>query len=106
MEYIVVALICFILGAIYNSGGKNKLDKQIMNYLREGKRVIICVDNDASIFEMVGNRIRITKAETTFIKEEEPIDLPIGVNNELESIDLDDSGSNQSGNYNESGVGD
>jgi len=105
MEYIIVAIICFVLGMIYNSGGKQKLDKQIMSYLKLGKRVIICVDTDATIFELVGNKIKITKAETTFIKDE-PINLPIGASNELVNDAMDSSGPSESGNYNESGVAD
>lgn len=105
MEYILVAIGCFILGIIYNNGGKqNRLDTEIMSNLKLGKRVIICIDSDATIFEMVGNRIRITKAETSFILEES-VDLPIGAQDELESNTLDDSRSDQSGNYNETGVG-
>lgn len=101
MEYIIVALICFGLGLLYNRGDKNKLDTQIMSYLKAGKRVIVCVDDDATLFEMYGDRIRVTKAVANFI--DEPIDLPRGVANG--SI-LDTVGSSESDSYNETGMAD
>lgn len=101
MEYIIVCVVAFILGMIYNSGSKDTIDTKVMQYLKQGERVIICVGSNATIFEMIGNKIRITKAETNFI--EEPIDLPIG---EANANAMDISGSNESGNYNESGVAD
>jgi len=104
MEYIVVALICFVLGSIYASSGSSKLDTQIMSNLKLGKRVIICVDDDATMFEMNGDKIKITKAIVDF--NPEPIELPLGAQNELESTNLDDLGHDQSGNYNEAGMGD
>jgi hypothetical protein len=87
MEYLVVAVVCFILGMIYGGYSQNKLDDQIMDNLKQGKRVIIVVDEDATIFEMYGNRIRITKALTTFQedpyddRELAPFDLVSGVAN-------------------------
>lgn len=82
------------------------MDTQIMSFLKAGKRVIVCVDNDATIFELSGNKIRVTKAETNFTMMEDPIDLPRGVGNELESNSVASVGSDQSGNYNEAGLGD
>jgi hypothetical protein len=87
MEYIIVAVICFILGAIYNSGsGRDKLDTQIMTHLKQGKRVIVCIDDEATIFEMFGNKIRISKAITSFQEEmtedDGPYDLISGIAND------------------------
>lgn len=106
MEMIFIALMCFILGMVYSSGGKGKMDKQIMSFLKAGKRVIVVVDNDATIFEMTGNKIKITKAETSFNIVDDVVDLPRGAGNELVTDSMDSGGSNQSGNYNESGVAD
>jgi hypothetical protein len=102
MEYIIVALGCFALGYIYRYGAKNELDIQIMSHLRKGKRVIVCVDDDATVFEMNGNRVRIAKAVVDF--NYEPIELPSGASNE--SLNMEDSGPSESGNYNEAGLGD
>jgi hypothetical protein len=96
MEFVIICLIGFILGMLYSGSGKDKLDTQIMSYLKAGKRVIVCVDDNATIFEMVGNRIRVSKALTTFMEE------PDGV----EPNSVDDSGISESGNYNETGVAD
>lgn len=103
MEYIVVALICFVLGMVFSGGNKGKMDKQIMSFLKAGKRVIVVVDNDATIFEMSGNKISITKAETSFNMVEDIVDLPRGVANELV---VDVGGSHQSDNHNETGMAD
>ena len=106
MEYIIVTIIGFALGYIYNNSGKDKLDIQIMSNLKAGKRVIICVDNDATLFEMNGDKIRITKAIADF--NSEPVDLPVGVSygrDKFVTDAMDSSGPDQSGNYNEAGLG-
>lgn len=75
MELIAVALLCFGLGILYKSSeGKNKFDLQIMEYLKLGKRVIICVDDEATIMERIDNKIRITKAVMNFTMES--VDAP------------------------------
>lgn len=89
MEYIAVAIICFILGLLYNrDNGQDKLDTEIMKHLKQGRRVIVCVDSDATMFEMIGTKIRITKAFADF--NEEPIELPIGARSGVEFDNLDD----------------
>ena len=79
MEYIIVALVCFGLGMLYSGSGKKsmKLDTQIMGFLKEGKRVMFIVDDEATIFEMHGDKIRITKAITSF--NVEPLNDDSGV---------------------------
>lgn len=85
MEYILVAIICFVLGIFYNKTDRNKFDTQIMKHLRSGKRVIICVDDEATIMERAGDQISITKAVMNFSMETE---------NGLENVDS--SGSTES----------
>ena len=101
--YIIPLIMGLILGYLFFSK-ESKFDKEIMFHLKKGSRVIVCIDNSATIFEMIGNRIRITKAISSF--SEEPIELPVGVANELNTSGVDLSGSDQSGNYHESGMGD
>lgn len=66
----------------------SKFEKMIMAGLVEGKRVIVSLDNDAYIFELNGNRIRVTAGIVDIMEE-----LPHGVNMEnidsAESIDND-----------------
>jgi preprotein translocase subunit YajC len=98
MEYIIVAIVCFILGVIYNSGDKNnKLDTQIMKHLKNGERVVICIGDSATIFEMYGNKIRITRAVANIDKE--PYD-------DMEPVDLVSGLYNKSPNNSESGLSD
>jgi hypothetical protein len=62
MEYIIVALGCFLLGIYYKSSDVNRFELNIMQNVKAGKRVIICVEDEATILERVGNNVRITKA--------------------------------------------
>lgn len=91
MEYVIVAIVCFGLGILYmyEPGYKKKLDTHVMSLLKQGKRVMIIVDDEATIFEMFGDRIRITKALTSYNVESVdddggvvPYDLVSGVANE------------------------
>ena len=45
-------------------------EKGIMDNLRKGKRVIVSIDNDAYIFEMNGNKLRITRGTADYMEEE------------------------------------
>lgn len=89
MEYILVALICFVIGVFYGQSGETpeKLDLQIMKHLKAGKQVIICVNEDATIFNMRGDKILVKRASTTFNYEEPelyddtPYDLVSGIAN-------------------------
>jgi hypothetical protein len=51
-----------------------KFEKLIWSGLHEGKRVIVSLDEDAYIFVLVNNKLRITQGVVDFIQE-----LPNGV---------------------------
>lgn len=67
--YLLAAIIGFILGVLYHSSKPSPFDTQIMNQLKKGKRVIICVDTESTIFELIGNKIRITRGYADFNSE-------------------------------------
>lgn len=86
MEMIIVALVCFGLGIFYKSGDK-RLDTDLIKHLKLGRRIVICIDDEATIMEYINNKIRITKAHMNFSMEKL---------NESESNDVAGGGSNQS----------
>lgn len=66
MLYLLAAIIGFIGGVLYHSSRPSPFDTQLMSKLKLGKRVVICIDNEATIFEMIGGRIKVTKGYTDF----------------------------------------
>lgn len=69
--YVLAALIGGIVTKIFlpNVVTSPFFEDVVMKNLRDGKRVAICVDEDATIFEMIQNRIRITRGKSDFFKE-------------------------------------
>lgn len=69
-------------------------EETIMHGLRLGKKVAVSIGDDCYIFEMYGNRIRITRGTSTF--EEEYYD-------ELESTDMVSGVADKSGDNSQLG---
>lgn len=69
--YLIAAAIGGVLTKIFlpNKVTSPFFQDVVMRNIQEGKRVAICVDTEATIFEMVENRIRITRGQTDFFKE-------------------------------------
>ena len=69
--YILAGVIGALTVQIYHASKSSTLDTQIFGHLKAGRQVIICIDNDATIMQMTGDKIKISKAETDFYMEEE-----------------------------------
>ncbi len=69
--YILASAIGFVLAKIIYPTIKTSpfFEDVVMNNLRQGKRVAIVVDEDATIFEMTENRMRIVRGKADFFKE-------------------------------------
>lgn len=63
-----------ILGAIFWRNRSGPFESVIMANLKAGKKVIISIDNDAYIFEMNGNRMRISLGVARIMEEVEHVD--------------------------------
>jgi hypothetical protein len=61
--YFIAAAIGFLVSQIYMNSRPSILDRHIFGYLKAGKRVVIAVGDDATIFQPYGNRVRVYKAE-------------------------------------------
>lgn len=92
LSFIAGALVSYILFA--RSSMLGKFEAMIWAGLGEGKRVIISMDANAYIFEMSGNKLRITRGIVDYMEE-----LPYG------NV-VDDNGTNQSDNVSDSSVSD
>lgn len=92
--YLIAAIFGFVLHALYQSSKPDLLDNQIFNYLRAGRRVIICVDSDATIMTMVDGKLRVSKAMTAFYDTEEVLDNVISMdsNRSIQSTDAHKDG--------------
>lgn len=84
--YLLPLIIGFIGGVLYMASRPTFFETAIMSNLKLGKKIILCVDDEATIFEMVGTKVRISKGLANFY------------NDPVEAYDdsMDDSGSNQS----------
>lgn len=74
--YLITSLVCVGIGYLLRDtmGQKqSQFEKELFGAVYQGKRVIICMDNDAYIFEMVDGKMRITRGVTDF--NEVPIDV-------------------------------
>lgn len=73
MEYVTYGL-CALAGGLVSyllfNRGPGPFEKTIWAGLYQGKRVVVCVADDAYIFELIGNRLRITQGTSSF--EENP----------------------------------
>lgn len=78
--YGIVLVIGFIAGFLYFNSQPTLFETTITENLKLGKRVIVCIDNDATIFEMVGTKIRVSRGVTNF--DDIPVDLDSGGNNQ------------------------
>lgn len=69
MDYVTYGLL-FLAGAltsyVFIQRSTGPFEKLIWAGLRMGKRVVICMNNEAMIFELKGNRLRITRADMEF----------------------------------------
>lgn len=72
MDFTIVIL-SFIAGLLaYHTlfqPGPGPFEKTIWTGLREGKRVVVSIGNEAFIFEMTGSRLKISRATADFIEE-------------------------------------
>lgn len=67
-------LLCFGIGYILAKLFQRPIvspffEDVVMKNVKLGKKVIIAIDNDATIFEMIENRIRITRGTSTYTEE-------------------------------------
>lgn len=74
MLYILAAVIGYICHMIYTAMKPQTIDSQIFGYLKMGRRIIICIENDATIMQMIDNKIRVSKAIVDF-NDEVPYEL-------------------------------
>ena len=86
MLYALAAAIGFVVSLIYTTLRGSKFENSIMRYVLEGKRVVISIDEEALIFQLVNNKIQVSKAMTTMMEEVDE-----------QSSDLANFGSDQSG---------
>lgn len=59
--YLIPLVAGFILGYLYTKSSTSTFDSMIKSYLLAGKRVMICVDNDTTLMEYDGSKIKITR---------------------------------------------
>lgn len=94
MTFVLCALVFamgFTTALLLTGGGRpSLLDVNIMKQLQLGKRVVICVEEDATIFEKVGNRIIVKKAVTNFLEEVDDVEL--ASTNSVDNVQSDQSG--------------
>lgn len=69
--YILAFAIGFVVGLIYSGSRETVLSRNVRKALNEGKRIIICIDDDATILKKVGDKIMMQKAVTTLLEEED-----------------------------------
>ena len=73
MDYITYGLFAFAGGLashlLFNRG-PGPFENTIWYGLSQGKRVIVSIDDDAFIFELIGDRLRITRGKSDFNEEE------------------------------------
>lgn len=84
--FLAGGLISYIVFAKISKIGE--FETMIWAGLKENKRVIVSLDNDAYIFERLGNRIRITKGVVDYL-EEQPYENVLDDNSGSESINSD-----------------
>lgn len=62
LPYLLVGAIGFILAKLTTQPVVSPFFQDVViKNIKLGKKVVICVDNEATMFEMVQNRIRITR---------------------------------------------
>ncbi len=86
--FLAGVLVSYILFARISLLGK--FEKIIWAGLRAGKRVIVSMDTDAYIFEMNGNRLKITAGVVDFLEELPHVDSVVDSNN-VESVNTDEN---------------
>ncbi len=73
--YAVAAAFGYVLATVLPFFKTGALENRILDLIMAGKRVIICVDDYATIYEMVDGRIRVSRALTNFMEEtNDPVD--------------------------------
>jgi hypothetical protein len=97
MDYWILAL-GVIAGALISYlffGGSSPgfFDGVLMESLKLGKKVIICVDSECYIFELNGTRMRITRGVSTMLEEYDELQsLGVVTSNADQSTDNPESG--------------
>ena len=98
MDFLMFGLVFaagFVFSRIVFGGTKaGPFEEGLMSNLAAGKKVIVTIDEECYIFEMYGDRMRITKGIATFSEEPYVVE-----SDNLVSIDLDKfSDDNKTGN--------
>lgn len=65
--FAILGIIMGLLYSHYRNGKISSLEDTLMTHMIMGRRVILCIDTEAFIYELVGDRIVISKAEADFI---------------------------------------
>lgn len=67
MLYLLAAGFGYVLAKLFQKPVTSPFfEDVIMRNIKLGKKVIIAIDNDATIFEMVENRLRITRGTSEY----------------------------------------
>jgi hypothetical protein len=97
MDYLTYGLF-FLAGSLGSyllfNRGPGPFEQTLWAGLHQGKRVIVCLDDDAFIFSLVNNKLRITRGTTDFTEN------PYGI----VADDVDSGSNSESGNTGSSGV--
>lgn len=64
--YGLCSLAGFLVYHIFFARGPGPFEQTIWAGLNEGRRVVVCIDKDAFIFEMNGKKLRITRGVSDF----------------------------------------
>lgn len=91
MLYIIAGLIGFILAKLLAPPPVSPFFQDVvMRNIKLGKRVVICVDTEATIFEMIEDKIRITRGTSDFFMETPDVDvLASATDTESDIVDKD-----------------
>lgn len=78
-----------IIGAIFWRNRTGPFESIIMGNLMAGKKVIVSIDNDAYIFQMYGNRMRISMGVAHLMEEDHVVDNLGGISPNQSNDDSD-----------------
>lgn len=67
--YVLPFLAGIIVTKLFTKSTPNPFESMIWRGLYEGKRVVVSIDSDAFIFEMIDNRLRMTRGTSEMMEE-------------------------------------
>lgn len=82
MDYLIYALFALaggLVSYIFISKGLGPFEKLIWASLYEGRRVVVSIEDEAFIFELNGDRLRITRGTSEYMDGDGYDTLPFGV---------------------------